>query len=180
MLAALLLLGILPFAALPLMQEDAVDADDDGTSPTVPASGTGEAGDMLDEGDPGVLEPTDPADPDPGETHSLIAEPGETVFTDFEPGEDLVEFDLSAAEGPVLFDAGVTADGATVSFSIGPDSVSTLTFEGLTEVPAPGEQGFAELLAAERYAGPETGPYRMPRDARGQPRWPRSVPRFTS
>ncbi|MCG6904370.1 MAG: hypothetical protein LJE68_17000 [Rhodobacter sp.] len=131
MLAALLLLGLLPLAALPMMQgEDVADAvpDDDGPS-------TGDEVDTTMLEDPGASgEPAvDPAED--GDVHSMDATPGETLIAGFEPGVDMVELDLTTVQGDVTYDTGITEQAATVSFAVGQGATTTISFAGLSEVP---------------------------------------------
>lgn len=137
MLAALLLLGLLPFAALPLFENETgssgSDPEPDDDAPGTTAPSTDETGDLLDELD----EPEPEPDPDPeGEIYEFAAEPGETTLYAFEPGIDSVGIDLSGLDGEVLFDTAEDETGATLSLSLGDGEVLTLHFEGLSHVPA--------------------------------------------
>jgi len=153
MLAALLLLGILPFAALPLFEGETDEADGDLTGSTgESAASSGANGDLLsDPDDPdsgvdldsGAVETalaTDNSEAEglaqDGQTVQVDATPGETVVEDFEPGVDLVELDLTTVDGEVVFDISESPGESTVSFSVGPETMTTLVFEGLPEVPA--------------------------------------------
>ena len=82
MLAALILLGLLPIAALPILQEET--ADEDATAPE--SDSVDEAGGILaSAGDfPSVEDVT--SEPD-GEIHRVDSEPGETVIADLQSQE---------------------------------------------------------------------------------------------
>jgi len=131
MLAALLLLGILPLAALPFGDGDGSGSEIDETSSEnlvetaeIEVDGTGD--DLLQEPDSAI---------DDGLIHQLDGTPGDFVLDDFEVGADLVELDLSMVEDDLIFDTAQTDAGATVSFSVGPEVTTSLVFPGLTEVP---------------------------------------------
>lgn len=134
MLASLLFLGLLPFAAMPFMQ--GVEINDEGVD-DAGADTSSDAGDMLDS-----IEGTDVQTAagglmsDPGETYTLDAQSGETVFDQFEAGVDFIEIDLTGIDGDVHFDTLSDEEGSTVSFSVSEETVSTLHFPGLAEVPA--------------------------------------------
>lgn len=137
MLAALLLLGILPLAALPLMQnEGAVDEDSDDD-----VSEDGAVSDMslLDGDDEFPASRSDEGARDiagDGRVYSLDASPGETMIEDFEPGIDMVELDLTGVEGTATFDMSATASGAAVSILVESEGAATVIFSGLTDVPS--------------------------------------------
>ena len=127
MLAALLLIGILPLAALPLFQT--TEEDEDLARDDAPADATAETSliDLLD----GPID----IEPDEGALHIIEASPGETVIDAFQPGVDMVELDLSAVPDGVTFDTAATAEGATISFLVGEGVTTTVEFPGLSEVP---------------------------------------------
>lgn len=135
MLAALLLLGLLPLAALPMEQGDAEagsEESDEATEASAPGASTDLS--LLDAG-PGA---EDDAPDEPvvdGETLRFDATPGMHEIEDFETGEDLVELDLSTVIGEISFDMSDPGEAATVSFSVGSEVTTTLVFDGLTEVP---------------------------------------------
>ncbi|MDF0601807.1 calcium-binding protein [Psychromarinibacter sp. C21-152] len=146
MLAALLLLGVLPFAAMPLMEtRGAADDDDTGPPPPDPEPESAEDwGPLLDE--------AAPAAEAEGARYVLDAGPGDAVLPAFEPGVDSVEIDLTGQAGDLYFDTAEDAEGATLSFSLGED-VLTLRFPGLSAVPA-GDVTLAldDEATGERYA----------------------------
>ena len=164
MLAALLLLGILPLASMPLLQGEDYDPADDGEA--VPGGdGTG-----ATFGDAGLPDPdpaaTDPALADPGTTYSVDAVAGQTEIEDFEPGADTLDWDLTSITGDIHYDMSTNNDGAVLSISTGPQTVSTIEFTGLGEVPQgdiflsfvddetgePYELSLSDALAAETSA----------------------------
>ncbi len=135
MLAALLLLGVLPFAAMPFFEGGTLadgperPADDDG--PGDPAD-TGGPGDLLDD----VAEPAQEDDAPEGESYQFAADAQEATLYAFEPGLDSVDIDLTGAAGDITYDMAQGAEGAVLSIALGGDGVLTLHFEGLTEVPS--------------------------------------------
>ena len=160
MLAALLLLGLLPLAVLPMAGDDTSDDDDDSTSSQsedeADQSADGQSS-MLDEVEfdgaafnesafnedpklddtemPQIIPGPEIDDTQEGVVHSLDSSPGETVIDDFEPGTDFVELNLTDVQGDVFFDMTSTPDGASVVFSAGEQTVTSFTFSGLSEVP---------------------------------------------
>ncbi len=127
MLMALVMLGLLPLAAMPVLNPAESEADDD----TGEASDAG--GDTGDDG--GILDLFGEPDTSEIDLYQFDAAPGGKVIQDFEPGTDLVEMDLTSVQGDLFFDMNEGPEGAAVSFSVGPQDVSTLFFEGLDEVP---------------------------------------------
>ncbi len=126
MLAALLLLGLLPLAAMPMLQT----AEDGGDGPAL--------NDESAEGEGTVsADPVDDASPEEpeGTTYNVDATPGTTTIDDFAPGLDSVEMDLAGIGGNIFFDMVNTGDAAVLSVSVGDETVSTLHFSGLAEVP---------------------------------------------
>ncbi|MDJ0627806.1 MAG: calcium-binding protein [Rhodobacter sp.] len=143
MLAALLLLGLLPLAAMPMMQVEtgSLDTVDDDSADQNGIAKAG--GDLLEA--PGTGAPDTP-----GKIHTLDATPGETVFDGFAPGADVIRVDLSGMRDELVFEETSDAGGAAVSFSVGQESAVTLRFPGLDAVPG----GDIGLTLAE--AGNET------------------------
>lgn len=140
MLAALLLLGIMPLAALPLIQNEGVAddtaSDDSSRGGDVVDTSAPDGGDDLADSDvDGSVDDGTEEGADEGDLLALDGTSGETRIDFFEPGVDMVELDLTTIEGPVTFDTSVTARGAAVSFLVGPGATSTIEFVGLTEVP---------------------------------------------
>ncbi len=129
MLGALLLLGLLPLASMPMLQAASgyLDSADD-TAPDAPQ--TDGAQDLLDDG------PEEDAEAQAvGDLYELDATPGETVFDGFAPGEDIVEVDLSTLTDDLVFEETGAPEGAAVSFAVGDEAALTLRFPGLSEVP---------------------------------------------
>lgn len=166
MIAALILLSLLPLAVLPLFdgssedaQSDAPDAAQDAGEVDQDALGDFIGGDETDTAAKGRL-------------FTLDDDPGTTLLEDFQPGEDLVELDLSAVDQDVTFDTATTDAGSAVSFSVSADAATTLLFEGLTEVPVgdimlklvdeetgdPFEISLADLIAEGRDEGEGDSP----------------------
>jgi len=154
MLAALMLIGLLPLAAMPFLSLSDADDDTDDTSQAgaalkPPGEAIGEPGVSTDSAateESTMANPTGVGDPNTGEMitnnsaatssqHIVAPEPGTTVFTDFEPGVDLVELDLSSLTDPVTCAFDNTPEGASVSFLIYPEDPTILVFEGLTDAP---------------------------------------------
>lgn len=136
MLAALLLLGLLPFAAMPFgddVEDSSTEEDQSGQDPAEDPT-LGDALDMMPSGYPAL----DVADdlPDGGETFNVLPEPGTTNLTGFEAGQDLVEMDLSSEGEAVAAEFGSDDTGSFVSFLIDPEAPTTLHFDGLEEVPS--------------------------------------------
>ena len=151
MLAALLLLGLLPLAVLPMAGDDTPDDDDDssssqseteteqtvvGQSSMLEEAEFDEGPKFFDDEMPQILPSEEPVDAQEGVLHSLDSSAGETVIDGFEPGTDFVELDLTDVQGDVFFDMTSTSEGASVAFSVGQQTVTTVTFSGLSEVPA--------------------------------------------
>ncbi len=128
MLAALLLLGLLPFAAMPLLQtEDEPPADEPDTQSTSEVISDPDAESLAD-GEAPIVED--------GTAYSVGATPGTTVIEGFEAGTDSLQVDLSTVTGDVYFDMAGDANGSVFSVSSGGESVVTVEFPGLAEVPA--------------------------------------------
>ncbi len=128
MLAALLLLGLLPFAAMPLLQtEDEPPADEPDTQSTSEVISDPDA-ESLPDGEAPIVED--------GTAYSVDATPGTTVIEGFEAGTDSLQVDLSTVTGDVYFDMAGDANGSVFSVSSGGESVVTVEFPGLAEVPA--------------------------------------------
>ena len=138
MLAALLLLGILPLAAMPFMEGAKVADGDPGEGapeePEAPDARTG-IDDMLGDDDAGGDGPDGDDGPD-GEVYRLGAEAGEAVLPGFEPGVDMVEVDLSTIAGDIYYDTVETPEGSAIGLSVGEDEVLTLRFPDLAQLPA--------------------------------------------
>ncbi len=129
MLAAMLLLGLLPLAALPILHDEAPDPDDDemgGAPVAAPVPG-----------------------PEDGAVHEVGAGSGAVVIADFEPGRDLVEVDLTGIAGDPVFEVSAPEDGARVVFPLGGDAAVSVGFPGLSAVPA----GDILLKLAEQSSG---------------------------
>ena len=124
MLAALLLLGLLPLAMIPL-EDVSDDGANDPDGAADPPNVTTTIGGNPDVGDP----------PEDGAVYQLTGQAGETVIPDFSPGTDLVEVDLTAMSGEIVFDMATSADGAWVSFAVGDNLTATVEFTSLAEIP---------------------------------------------
>lgn len=118
MLPALILLGLLPLAALPMLQgsEEADVVPDDPESPAETAG--------------------DGPENDEGTVYSVAAQPDSTLIESFRPGIDSVELDLTGGNGEIHFETSHSPDGATLALSLNDASVATVAFSGLAEVPS--------------------------------------------
>ena len=130
MLAALILLGLLPIAAMPILQDDSSDAE-----PEAPENEPVEDGESLLDTAATMSTAETAAEEPEGEVHHVSGEAGETVIADFQPGVDIVEIDLTAATGETAFDMADSEDGPTISFAVSETAVTTVEFPGLSEVP---------------------------------------------
>lgn len=132
MLAALLLLGIFPFVAMPVLQSAEADEGyrpEDNENAEV---NTDFASDPASE-EYTALEPA--LGEEIGRSYSVDATPGTTVMQGFDPGQDSVEMDLTGVSGDIFFDMASNEYGSVLSVSVGEDAVATLVFEGLGAVP---------------------------------------------
>jgi len=128
MLSALLLLGLLPFASLPLLQNE--EETEDGPPDSV---------------DPGGGED----DAELGALYNVAAAPGTTELPEFRPGIDIVTFDASQFDETVEFDLAESSDGARFSVGLGNDQAASIAFPDLDTLP--------EDDIFLRLADPETG-----------------------
>lgn len=158
MLAALLMLGVLPMAALPFLQEESASDDDDTTNASEdgtistngignildPETGSGPAGPglvsevMNGSSGPNVpLDPVDPDDPnsDPGDVYTLDATPDDVVISDFDPNADTLVFDLSTHPGELFLETSDDPEGPILTLDFGSHGTTTVQFPGLKEVP---------------------------------------------
>lgn len=137
MLTALLMLGFLPFVAMPFVEaQGARDSEDGVTSEPDPERDGDSLLDAVEEPAPEQDDAPDISEEeDAGEAYVFDAAPQDTVLHAFEPGLDSVEIDLRAEEGDLYFDTLTDADGSTLSLSV-TEGALTLRFEGLQEVPA--------------------------------------------
>ena len=129
MIAALLLLGLLPFAAMPILESNFGPGQPPEPDPDTP-HGTEDT--PLDDMAGGSSD--DDASRD-GARHLLAAGPGEHSFPDFQPGEDSVVLDLTGVGDDLFFDTATSDDTARLSIAFADDEVMTLTFPGLQDVP---------------------------------------------
>lgn len=130
MLAALLLLGILPLVALPMLQADEAFAEDAGEPDQAEQSPDGAALlDMINEPDNSDTTSSE------GTTYSFDAVPGATQIAAFIQGVDSVDIDLTEVQGDIHFDTGTADDTATLALTVGDEEVISIAFTGLTEVP---------------------------------------------
>lgn len=141
MLAALILLGLLPLAALPMGETtEPSDAEDDTTeteASTDPAPDTGDLGDdLLDgtESDPAAADGD--IQSDAAHLVSVEPDPGTTVLSDFLADVDLVQLDLTAYSETVTAEFHGDDDAAAVSFLLDPEAPTTLVFDGYQTVPS--------------------------------------------
>ncbi|PRX37617.1 Hemolysin-type calcium-binding repeat-containing protein [Meinhardsimonia xiamenensis] len=146
MLAAMLLLGLVPLAFLPVLEEEENDDDASETGPVEPGSAEG-TGDLL------VDEPP----PDRGAEARLFEPetgPGEYAYEDFRPGEDRLRIDLGSLEGEVSFTTEFSDRGASISIDTA-EGAMVLTFPGQESLPA---DDIEIILHDEGGGAPETIP----------------------
>ncbi len=136
MLAALLLMGLLPFAAMPLFEPGGKgDGDGDGNEGPSPERETPRV-DLPDPAPETASPPEGEGDAVEGDLLLVDAAAGDQVLDDFVPGLDGLEIDLTMVDGEIYFDTGAGAEGAVLALSTGAGAVMTVQFPGLEEVPA--------------------------------------------
>jgi len=128
MLAALLLLGVLPLAAMPLAEGE--DDDDAVSDPKQAATSVQETPESLAAPSLPLL-----GSSTEGTVHAITGDPGQTALTEFTPGEDIVEVNLTSVTDEIVFDMATSSDTSWVSFGLSGESTTTIEFEGLAEIP---------------------------------------------
>ncbi len=129
MLAALLLLGLLPFAAMPILETGFGGGNSPERDPD-PDTPNGTEDTPLDE------VASDAEDDFAGGTrHAVLPGAGAHAFPDFRPGEDSILLDMTDVGDDLFFDTASLPDGARLSIAFDDDEVMTLDFPGLQDVP---------------------------------------------
>ncbi|KMW58690.1 Alkaline phosphatase [Candidatus Rhodobacter oscarellae] len=143
MLAALIILGLVPLAALPFLVEVDSDADDQADDGAAAEAGGAEPQSQVvpleDVVSPEGDDPTGASGDEAGATgeiYSLDSGSGDMTIESFEPDRDIVELDLSGTTGGILFEAMDTPDGAMARFDIGGEAEISILFQDQGEVPA--------------------------------------------
>lgn len=123
MLAAIILLGLLPLAAMPLFESSGADDDAQGSESE---EATTETIDLTENND---------GEPVEGAIFSFDATPGTSEISEFQEGQDMVTLDLSSVPGTIYFDEGSDSNGAIVSFSTSEEAATSIRFNGFQDVP---------------------------------------------
>lgn len=137
MLGALLLLGVLPFLAVPFLGTDTTEADGPDDGPDGKGAGpTGLAAfnEAADAGEDPEGPGGDPAG-ELGRDHAFDGRSGQHVLSGFRPETDTVGIDLTAAGGETEFVCATDGADATVDFIVAGKQALSLRFPGLDQAP---------------------------------------------